>query len=267
LLKYFRAVVIVAVLPCWSVIGGVAVADPANLEDVTDQFKDTPDGLWRLHVSLRNMNITSVPNMAATAFTREAFVSAAAEVWVEALHPDDKTPEGAGVMQRSITLWLEQGCQANLQTTTLGAQDYSPTSLSDINSTGTNGAGASTGTTNSVTPNAGTQPEETFQQQLLPGYINRKLLDQKVYPDLKANPGALNDLDLRSGLKDPRPPPWVLAAGPGWLDDKLTVAVRNWDLKVDSCAGPVSFRFQAGATMSTPHFDTNVDAYGAIVPG
>jgi hypothetical protein len=258
-LKFVRTVVSVAVLLCWSLSGGVAVADAPNLEDVTDQFEDTPDGLWRLHVSLRNMNITSVPNMAATAFTREAFVSATAEVWVEALHPDDTTPAGADVTHRMIELWLEAGCQVNLGVTQLQANNTSSPGLSDTNSTGTNGAGASTGTSNSLNPSVGQAPQQIINEALTSGAIERRLLQRKAYPDVKANQRLLQNPPAKP---DEEAKAFV---GPGWSNDKLIVAVRNWDLKVDSCAGPVSFRFQAAASMRTPRFDDIADAYSAIV--
>ena len=164
--KSFRTVALVVVLFCWGLSGGVAAADPPNLEDVTDQFKDTPDG-WRLHVSLYNMTITSVPNMAATAFSREAFVSATAEVWVEALHPEERTPEGSKVTQRSISLWLQQGCQANLSTTTLSDNGTSGGGLSAT--TGTDANGASTGTATS--PNVTGNNNPSIQQTVQPGTI------------------------------------------------------------------------------------------------
>jgi hypothetical protein len=56
--------------------GGVATADPLPVADVT-QSADTDDG-WRLSAALSRMTINSVPNMAATAFTREGFVTVGA---------------------------------------------------------------------------------------------------------------------------------------------------------------------------------------------
>ena len=50
------------------VAGGVAQADPLPIADVR-QAVNTEDG-WRLGVSLTQMTVNSVPNMAATAFTR-----------------------------------------------------------------------------------------------------------------------------------------------------------------------------------------------------
>jgi hypothetical protein len=239
-LNSIRTVVFVVVLLCWSLSGGVAVADSPNLENVTDQFKDTPDG-WRLHVSLYNVTITSVPNMAATAFTREAYVSATAEVWVEALHPDDSTPSGSEVTQRSISLWLQQGCQTNLSVTTLSENATAGSSLSGT---------AAGGGAPSISPSGTGNTNPSIQQTLQPGNVTAKNLQNKAYPDLKVVP------------PQPLIPPWV---GPGWSNDKLTVSVRNWNLAVDSCAGPVSFRFIAEATMSTRRSDDAVDAFSAIV--
>ena len=52
---------------------GVAAADPLPVADVT-QSAETDDG-WHLSVALTRMTMNSVPNMAATAFTREGFVT------------------------------------------------------------------------------------------------------------------------------------------------------------------------------------------------
>jgi hypothetical protein len=231
-LKSLRAAAMIAVLLCGSLGAGVAVADSPNLENVTDQYKDTRDG-WRLHVSLYDMTITSVPNMAATAFTREAFVSATAEVWVEALHPDERDAAGSEVTQRSVSLWLQQGCQAQVGVSTLSESVDSGGSVSP-------GSPA----------NLAADSNPSVNQTLQPGYATAKNLQNKAYPDLKNGPDS------------PRVPPWV---GPGWTNDKLTVSVRNWNLGVDSCAGPVSFRFIAEATMSTTRSDDAADAFSAIV--
>jgi hypothetical protein len=241
-LKCFRAGVIVVVLLGLTLSAGVAVADPPNLEDV-HQYQDskvTSDG-WRLHVFLDDVAINSVPNMAATAFTREAYVSATATVWVEPLHPDDPAPSWTDVTQRSISLWLQQGCQATLGATTL--------SLNNSSQAGLQGTATNAGAT-SITPNASETPNPQYQQALSPGTAVGKNLQNKAYPDNKVLP------------PQPRKPPWV---GPGWTNDTLTVSLQNWDMRIDGCAGPVSFRFIAEATMSTSRSDDGVDAFSAIV--
>jgi MspA len=239
-LKSFRSGVIVVVLLCLTLGAGVAVADPPNLEDV-HQSKDYPLDGWRLHVSLENMNITSVPNMAATAFTREAFISATATVAIEALDPNDPAPQGTDVSQRSISLWLQEGCQANLSSATLSDNNTS--------SVGLGGTFTNTGAS-SISPSTSELPNPSIQGVVLPGTIIGKNLLNKAYPD-KNIPAPPN----------PRPP-WV---GSGWSNDKLVVSLQNWNTKIDGCGGPVSIRFHAEALMSTPHSDDGVDAYSAIV--
>ena len=177
--------------------------------------------------------------MAATAFTREAFVSATATVWVEALNPMDSTPPGAGVTQRSISLFLQEGCQAVVGGANLTLGNSSSTSLQETTTT--------PGST-SITPQASETPNPQYQQALSPGTIAAKNLQNKAYPDQP---------DLSA-----QPPPWV---EPGWKNDTLTVSLRNWDLKVDSCGGPVSFRFQGEALMSTRRYNAAVDAFSDIV--
>src|SRR5258708_10320791 len=60
---------------------GQAAADPLPVADVT-QSADTDDG-WHLSAALTRMAINSVPNMAATAFTREGFVTGKAAATID----------------------------------------------------------------------------------------------------------------------------------------------------------------------------------------
>jgi len=87
------------------VAGGVARADPLPVADVR-QAINTEDG-WRLAVSLTQMAVNSVPNMAATAFTREGFVTGRAEA----------TIDGSGssaVNNGTLIVGLQLGCQVDL---------------------------------------------------------------------------------------------------------------------------------------------------------
>jgi hypothetical protein len=56
-----------------------ATADPVPIADVT-RTADTDDG-WHLSAELTDMTINSVPNMAATTFTKEAFLTACWPPW------------------------------------------------------------------------------------------------------------------------------------------------------------------------------------------
>jgi len=78
-LKPFRVCAIVVAL--MTVGDGVAAADPMKIPDV-NQYVDTMDG-WRLNASLTDVTINPVANMAATAFSREGFVSGRATEVIE----------------------------------------------------------------------------------------------------------------------------------------------------------------------------------------
>jgi hypothetical protein len=95
-------VLVVALLP---VAGGVAAADPLPVADVT-QTAVTDDG-WHLSAALTNMTINSVPNMAATAFTREGFVTGKAVANIDG--------DGAvAVNSGTLVFGLQLGCQIDL---------------------------------------------------------------------------------------------------------------------------------------------------------
>jgi hypothetical protein len=87
------------------VASGVARADPLPVADVT-QSADTDDG-WHLSVALTRMTINSVPNMAATAFTREGFVTGKAEAVIGG-------NGAAAVNSGNLVLGLQLGCQIDL---------------------------------------------------------------------------------------------------------------------------------------------------------
>jgi hypothetical protein len=85
--------------------GGVAAAEPLALADVS-RSAVTRDG-WQLTASLKNMTINSVPNFAATAFTREAFVSGEADASVDG---NGSVPVNGG----SLIIGVQVGCQIDL---------------------------------------------------------------------------------------------------------------------------------------------------------
>ena len=84
---------------------GVAAAEPLPLADVS-RSAVTRDG-WQLTASLKNMTINSVPNFAATAFTREAFVSAEADATIDG---NGNSPVNGG----SLIVGVQLGCQIDL---------------------------------------------------------------------------------------------------------------------------------------------------------
>jgi len=84
----------------------VAAAEPLPLPDVS-RSAATRDG-WQLTASLKNMAINSVPNFVATAFTREAFVTAEADASIDG---NGSTPVNGG----SLTIGAQVGCQVDLR--------------------------------------------------------------------------------------------------------------------------------------------------------
>jgi len=84
---------------------GLAAADPLPVADVT-QSADTDDG-WHLSAALTRMAINSVPNMAATAFTREGFVTGKAAATIDG---NGAIPVNSG----TLVLGLQLGCQVDL---------------------------------------------------------------------------------------------------------------------------------------------------------
>jgi hypothetical protein len=84
---------------------GVAVAEPIPVADVT-QAADTDDG-WHFSAGLVKMTINSVPNMAATPLTKEAFVTGKA---VAKIDGSGKSPVNSG----TLLMGAQLGCQLDL---------------------------------------------------------------------------------------------------------------------------------------------------------
>jgi hypothetical protein len=84
---------------------GVAAAEPLPVADVT-QSADTDDG-WHLSAALTRMTINAVPNMAATAFTREGFVTGKAAATIDG---NGAIPVNSG----TLVMGLQLGCQVDL---------------------------------------------------------------------------------------------------------------------------------------------------------
>ena len=84
---------------------GVAAADPLPVADVS-QSADTDDG-WHLSAALSRMTINSVPTRAATAFTREGFVTGKA---LASIDGNGAVPVNSG----TLVMGLQLGCQIDL---------------------------------------------------------------------------------------------------------------------------------------------------------
>ena len=146
----FRTVVIV--VASLFVCCGVAAADPVPLADVT-KSADTDDG-WRLSATLTSMTIDSVPNMAATPLTKEAFVTGKA---VATIDGDGTIPVNSG----NLLLGVQLGCQLDLsQGGNVGLSG----------DTGTSGFTSGSNLLSDLSPFANISPNGSIN--LLPGNIN-----------------------------------------------------------------------------------------------
>jgi hypothetical protein len=82
-----------------------AAADPVPVPDATQSI--VTDAGWHLSATLSQMSINAVPNMAATAFTREGFVTGKAAASI--------TGNGGGAVNSgSVVVGLQLGCQVDL---------------------------------------------------------------------------------------------------------------------------------------------------------
>jgi hypothetical protein len=212
--------------------GGVAAADPVSVPDV-NQYVDTVDG-YRLSASLTGLpgtttaTINPAANMAATAFSREGFLSGLATETIQG--------NGAKLEKATLRLWVQFGCQIDLRggATTGGSALLSslPLTFADI-----------LGAQNPI-PVVGTAvPADSLNPSILanvkPGNIFRAELAKKEFDITK--PGTAS------------------------IPQKFHIAVRDTQVKVDGCGGPVSVRMIATAWMSTNTSDDWVNAYSDIV--
>jgi hypothetical protein len=186
---------------------GVAAADPVPVGDVT-QSADTDDG-WHFSVGLTKMTINSVPNMAATPLTKEAFVTGKA---VAKIDGTGKSPVDSGVLLMGAQL----GCQL------------------DLSQGGNVGADADIGINGGFT----------------------SLSDFGPYADLGIN-GSINLLP--GNIK-------TLGLGKMALKGRSAeITVHDAHIKVDGCAGVVSLRFFAYASITTDLGNDSVNTYGDIL--
>ena len=226
MVRYFRGVVIVAGLVC--VNCGVATADPVPLQDVSQDVY-TDDG-YHFSALLTKMTINSVPNMAATAFSREAFVSATATEIIDGRQiPANPFKINGGKLEMALQL----GCQVNLDSAT------------QI----TFGTDENLGLGN-VLQNLEASPQfsdflPNITLNLQPGYIKYVTIgQQEIKPDD----------EVAKRIKE---------TGNG----SLRLTVHDAYITVDKCGGQVSARVVVVAQLRTENgsFD-ELNLYGDILP-
>ena len=84
---------------------GLAQAERVLLPDVT-QFSDTVDG-WRFTLTMTELRVDAVPNLATSQFTKEGFVTAKATATIEG---DGELSVDSGY----LVLGVQLGCQTNV---------------------------------------------------------------------------------------------------------------------------------------------------------
>lgn len=168
MLRSFRAGIVVVALVFGTAGVAVAAADPVPVADVT-RTVDTPDG-YHLSASLTNVTIESVPNMAATALSREAYLSATATATISG----GNEPVTGGKLE----LWFMAGCQIGME----GGGFLGLGSTVGVNTVLNNLFGL-------ASPTAEVNP--TSSLQVMPGRIAYELLNSKqIDPS-----GAQNDIN------------------------------------------------------------------------
>lgn len=205
---------------------GVAAADPVHVNDVAE-YKNTAD--WYLIVTLHDVEVNSVPNMGATAFTREGYVTATAEVSI-------KGKGGHPVTKGSVGLFYQLSCQIDVQngltlnpSPTAGISSSVSTSLP----TGATGVG--------LAPSVEANPETAVQLQ--PGTITMTPINQKEF-----TPDELADAEkLPQGFSG-------------------QTSVQNYEVHVDKCAGPAYVRLHAEAQVTSGHSNDSVEVFSDIMP-
>jgi len=210
--------------------GGVAAADPLGLSDV--DRSTTADG-WQLKVQLNDMSINSVPNMAATAFTREGFVTTTATATITNIDGPPKYPLDKG---GQLTLVAQVGCQVDVSQGDylefIPQFGFAPSILGTV----TPGATNPTSTSIGAIPSGSMTPET--QLNLKTGNIGVVPLGSiPITPDNDESTGGLDRV----------------------------VSVREFQIKVDGCAGPVAVRLRATGLMETTHSVSSIDAYSDIL--
>ena len=215
------------VIALLSVSSGVAEGDTAPLADVNVAVQ-TPDG-YQLSASLTDMTINSVPNMAATAFSREAYLSGTA---IETI-----TGRSTPVKGGKLELALMVGCQVDLSnggalalTPTVSLSNAIGNILAPITAIGADPS-SSMGAQGSLSPKPGTI---VYQK------LNTKTIDPADASDVQKNIEQFGQASIR-------------------------ISVHDAHIKQDSCGGPVSVRLIATAQMFTKNSSDESNAYGPIL--
>ncbi len=201
-----------------------------DLVDV-EHSKVTADG-WILRVSLTQIEINSVPNMAATAFTWEGFVTGTATLTL------DGSGDNIDVESCALCVWAQRGCEDQSSNGVLGSSQVGRSVNKIVSPTETAGT--------AEMPDEAPAPQT--QVTTLPSRTTELILGCKT--------STLQDGRLREGDQ------MQLEK----VEDSLVVSFYNFHVEVGSCREPVFIRLHARAWMSPSPSDDTVDVYSDVVP-
>lgn len=204
---------------------GVALAAPLATPNVS-QYVKTVDG-WTLRASLTDVSINSVPNMAATPFTREGFISGSATLTIEGNSPVE-------IKKAHLQLWTQFGCQSDVRAGTV------------VNS-------------GALVPTFGNLGIADFVGPIVDGnlpLISGSLNPSPVSPSLNPTVQPGNIFRAKLAEKDMTDPSKTKI---------VHIQIRDTQVKVDGCGGAVTVRVVATGTLVTDTSEDWVNAYSDIV--
>lgn len=270
-----------ALLP---VVSGVAAANPVS------QVKDV-DG-YRVTLSIDDVNIQSVPNMAAAPLVREGFVTATSTLAISctpSAGSENKECDKLAPAVTELDVKAQVGCPMDLSSGTsvsLSPQISGSLPVQDVLQAIL--PPAPTPTPNDIT-DIGLLPTGQIAPQvgvkLLPGYIRNVPLGNVRNPPVDAQLSALSEsmslgatanlLQSDATVQDARPNKNLVdraaAAISSAISVPLVISVRNFHLEVDQtetslavCGGVVAVRIYAQAKVITSKSFDTVDIYGDI---
>jgi len=222
------------------IAGGVATADPMISDKVTGDD-------YRMTLTIEDLNIQSVPNMAAAPLVREGFVSATAKLKVSCPKETCKFGDNA---KSSLTLVTQVGCPTQLdEGIILAPQAQLQAGLPD-----TLGGLLPVGgdvTTIGIVPNATVGPG-ALKVTLKPGYISDLRMGYKSYPPKKDPPADRESASIESKVS--------VTNRHIVVDQGLPNGVRE----TKPCVGPVTIRVRAQGTFKKGSAIDTVETFSGI---
>lgn len=220
----------------------------ASADTTADKSRTvTTDDGWQVRITKTNETLDRVSNLAASPFTREGFVSLKA---ISDISGHGRVPVNSG----SLTVGYQVGCQIDvsngLSAGLSGVFGPNFSILAAPNRGNTAGANTSSAPDPSASPNAGNSISPTTPSMSSPPNVAITVGGSALaIPGVSVSPkpGTISTIPFMTKM---------LAGG------HATITTEQVQIKVDSCAGPVSLRSYAVVSTSTATADNSVAVYG-----